>query len=252
MRLVLFFHQIYFCSLPEKTTLILADSEVLMSSVLSLLTKPFTGGDGSDRLPSSVPELCAGNMGGREVKESCSSTAAVNRSITPSTTGKDLCVRLAKVFIAGALFLNQLPLCASSSVTPINPHLSTSGAGDGEDSVWSDPAFSIPFAIGVALAGGLLCMGIYECISRCTVGEEGAQRREPSVIYRPSSSASLPDPSHQSATVSLDLTSGGAGSDPSQSQVTAEVYSPLPEMAGAFELTETKSRKRESDEQPLL
>ena len=95
-------------------------------------------------------------------------------------------------------------------------------------------------------------MGIYECISRCTVGEEGAQRKEPSVIYRPSSSASLPDPSHQSATVSLDLTSGGAGSDPSQSQVTAEVYSSLPEMAGAFELTETKSRKRESDEQPLL
>ena len=163
-------------------------------------------------------------------------------------------MRLAKVFIGGASFLNQLPLCGSSPVTPVNPHLSTSGAGagDGEDSVWSDPAFSIPFAIGAALAGGLLCMGIYECISRFTVGEENAQRRERSAIYRSPSRVSLPDPEHELATISHDLTSGGAGRDLSQSRVTVEVYSPIPDMAEAFELTETKGRKRESDEQPLL
>ena len=98
-------------------------------------------------------------MGRREVKESCSSATVINRNTTPNTAGKELCVRLAKVLIGGVTFLNQLPLCASSSVTPINPHLSTLGAGDGEDSVWSDPAFSIPFAIGVALAGGAALHG---------------------------------------------------------------------------------------------
>lgn len=223
-----------------------------MSSVLSLLTKPFTGGDGSDRLSSFVPELFAGNMGRREVKESCSSATVINRNTTPNTAGKELCVRLAKVLIGGVAFLNQLSLCTSSPVTPMNPHMSTSGTSDGESSVWSDPAFSIPFGVGATLAGGLLCMGVYECILRCTVSEEDAERRERSAIYRSPSRVSLPDPEHQLATISHDVTSDGAGRDLSQSQVTVEVYSPLPDMAEAFELTEKKGRKRESDEQPLL